>query len=512
MAAYRALAVAALFLGLVGVVVADACSDGNLSTMCMCNATLTAWENQDCYVNSTLTLAGGVLQSAGEIIMLNNSNIYGNGSVITNSVALSRFIDTENVGGSLGYTDITIRDLTYTNTNYIEAIRTWYYNIVVYLINVTITSGRETVYSRGSNSGVYMNDSTVRSTQLWCFHSSSTVDVTVYNSAVRCDNVGFDMGTQGDIFAYNVSCRIDAVAQACIDQDRGKAEIIGGNYSGYDIKLLRQDPYNGAGYYISSVKEIGTLTITPRSTYSTQILNSDIQHLYSVNRCMNCTIYANNITRATFGTLYNVTWYYLPGQRATNFTLADTTGELLFIRGLNSARYKNPQAGNANPLSSRFDLGSDYVYISGMFDANPRVRLYYGGDDRIVWNAGLKCKPSLCANMTDDGFYYEFTPTAPGNYTLETGVGWSLFSEARDGLINNVFGSSLVFALFLVFGALGLLVALRISPLLAFLIVTPLFVGTVVAGFFGGAGYVKALIILVLSVIWGTILWNLLEK
>jgi len=91
-------------------------------------------------------------------------------------------------------------------------------------------------------------------------------------------------------------------------------------------------------------------------------------------------------------------------------------------------------------------------------------------------------------------------------------AGWEVFTVVKDNLINDVFGSTTAFALFLVISVMILLMAARLSPLLAFLIAVPLFISTIASGYFGGAGYVKAIVILILSVIWGAVLWNLIEK
>ena len=90
-------------------------------------------------------------------------------------------------------------------------------------------------------------------------------------------------------------------------------------------------------------------------------------------------------------------------------------------------------------------------------------------------------------------------------------MSWEIISIPSQFLINNIFGSTLFFGLFIVFGMLMLLLAARVSPLWAFMSVAPVTYGLALSGYLG-AGWVQALVILILSVFWAFILWRLIGE
>jgi hypothetical protein len=90
-------------------------------------------------------------------------------------------------------------------------------------------------------------------------------------------------------------------------------------------------------------------------------------------------------------------------------------------------------------------------------------------------------------------------------------LSWDLITIPSEYLINNIFGGVLWFGLFIVFGLMVLLIAARVSPIWAFLLVAPVTYALALNGYLG-AGWVKALVILVLSVFWAFILWRLIGE
>lgn len=90
-------------------------------------------------------------------------------------------------------------------------------------------------------------------------------------------------------------------------------------------------------------------------------------------------------------------------------------------------------------------------------------------------------------------------------------MSWDLFGVVTDNLVNNVFGNYLFLALFLMVSVVLLFMAASVNPVLSFVLGLPFFVAMVGAGWFGGVVWVKSLMIIVAAVIWGFILWRMVE-
>jgi hypothetical protein len=78
-------------------------------------------------------------------------------------------------------------------------------------------------------------------------------------------------------------------------------------------------------------------------------------------------------------------------------------------------------------------------------------------------------------------------------------------------LVEYVFGSYLVFGLVLFFAMIILLLAARISPVLSFVLSVPFFMTMISAGWFGEIDWIKNLILLLMAIIWGSVLWRLIN-
>lgn len=85
---------------------------------------------------------------------------------------------------------------------------------------------------------------------------------------------------------------------------------------------------------------------------------------------------------------------------------------------------------------------------------------------------------------------------------------WEIFTVVRDNLLNNVFGSYMLLALFLLFVMMIILMSVGVNPLLAFILVVPAFLGMAVAGWFGANTWIKAAIYIIIGVIWTFIIWR----
>lgn len=90
-------------------------------------------------------------------------------------------------------------------------------------------------------------------------------------------------------------------------------------------------------------------------------------------------------------------------------------------------------------------------------------------------------------------------------------MSWEIFTIVKDFMINNIFGSTGWFALFLIFAFFMLLLAARINPLFSFLALAPLTYGLALNGWFG-AGWVQALVILILSLLWAFVVWLIIGE
>jgi hypothetical protein len=90
-------------------------------------------------------------------------------------------------------------------------------------------------------------------------------------------------------------------------------------------------------------------------------------------------------------------------------------------------------------------------------------------------------------------------------------MAWDIITVTTEFFINNIFGSTLWFSLFVVFALLVLILAARVSPLWAILAVAPVTYGMALNGWFG-AGWVQALVVLILSVFWAFIIWRLIGE
>lgn len=90
-------------------------------------------------------------------------------------------------------------------------------------------------------------------------------------------------------------------------------------------------------------------------------------------------------------------------------------------------------------------------------------------------------------------------------------MSWDLFGVVTDNLVNNVFGSYLFLGLFLMVAVILLFMAASINPVLSFVLGLPFFGAMVVAGWFGGVLWVKSIMVIVAVVIWGFVLWRLVE-
>jgi general stress protein CsbA len=89
-------------------------------------------------------------------------------------------------------------------------------------------------------------------------------------------------------------------------------------------------------------------------------------------------------------------------------------------------------------------------------------------------------------------------------------MSWDLFVIVKDNLVDYVFGSEMVFSIALIFVFMLFLMVARVNPLVSFTLIVPLFVASVVSGYFGAALWVKAAVMLALASIWTFVLWKLL--
>jgi len=80
-----------------------------------------------------------------------------------------------------------------------------------------------------------------------------------------------------------------------------------------------------------------------------------------------------------------------------------------------------------------------------------------------------------------------------------------------NNLIAYVFGSYLFLALFVMFGFIVSLAVARVNVLLGLAIGAPMFISLFINGWFGGFGWIKNLIVLVMGLIWAFVLWRVIE-
>lgn len=88
---------------------------------------------------------------------------------------------------------------------------------------------------------------------------------------------------------------------------------------------------------------------------------------------------------------------------------------------------------------------------------------------------------------------------------------WPVFAIVWDFLLEFVFGSEIYAAAYLLFALFVALLAARVDFKFALLALVPLSYGVALQGFLG-EGWVKYIVILLLSVMWAFVLWGLVEK
>ena len=86
-----------------------------------------------------------------------------------------------------------------------------------------------------------------------------------------------------------------------------------------------------------------------------------------------------------------------------------------------------------------------------------------------------------------------------------------IFNMMIENLVSYIFGSYFIFSIFILFMFIVSLLAARVNFLIGLVIAVPLFGGLIVSGWLGGYGWIKPLLTMLMAIIWGFVLWRLIE-